>query len=119
VDKNLLHFFELLRAGLWDKEIRLPQYNSIDYSFIFQLAEEQSVVGLVTAGLEHVTDENVPLGHKQRRDYSGMLYMMRKFVSFWGSLSDILRHFSIFPKDSIVFFGGVLRSGLYAAVRGE
>ena len=58
-------------------------------------------------------------GHKQRRDYSGMSYMMRKFVSVWGRLSDMLRHFQLFPKDSIVFFGGVLRSGLHAAMRGE
>jgi hypothetical protein len=58
-------------------------------------------------------------GHKQRRDYSGMSYLKRKFVSVWGRLSDMLRHFQLFPKDSIVFFGGVLRSGLHAAVRGE
>lgn len=58
-------------------------------------------------------------GHKQRRDYSGMGYLRRKFVSVWGRLSDMLRHFQLFPKDSIVFFGGVLRSGLHAAVRGE
>lgn len=58
-------------------------------------------------------------GHKQRRDYSGMSYLWRKLVSFWGKLSVILRHFQVFPIDSIVFFGGVLRSGLYAAVRGE
>lgn len=58
-------------------------------------------------------------GHKQRRDYSGMSYLKRKFVSFWGRLKDMLRHFWIFPLDSIRFFGGVLRSGLHAAVRGE
>ena len=58
-------------------------------------------------------------GHKQRRDYCGMSYLRRKFVSVWGRLSDMLRHFQLFPKDSIVFFGGVLRSGLHAAVRGE
>lgn len=58
-------------------------------------------------------------GHKQRRDYRGMSYLRRKFVSVWGRLSDMLRHFQLFPKDSIVFFGGVLRSGLHAAVRGE
>ena len=46
-------------------------------------------------------------------------YFRRKFNSFWGRLSDMLRHFQLFPKDSIVFFGGVLRSGLHAAVRGE
>ena len=50
-------------------------------------------------------------GHKQRRDFSGMSYLKRKFVSFWGRLSDMLRHFRIFPLDSIRFFGGVLRSG--------
>lgn len=58
-------------------------------------------------------------GHNQRRDFSGMSYMKRKLVSSWGRLSDMLRHFRIFPLDSIRFFGGVLRSGLYAAVRGE
>jgi len=46
-------------------------------------------------------------------------YFGRKFISFWGRLSDMLRHFRIFPLDSIRFFGGVLRSGLHAAVRGE
>lgn len=58
-------------------------------------------------------------GHNQRRDYRGMSYLRRKFVSACGRLSDMLRHFWVFPKDSIVFFGGVLRSGLHAAVRGE
>ena len=58
-------------------------------------------------------------GHKQRRNFDGMAYLVRKFISFWGRLSDILRHFMVFPKDSIVFFGGVIRSGMYAAVRGE
>ena len=58
-------------------------------------------------------------GHNQRRVFSGMSYMKRKFVSFWGRLSDMLRHFRIFPLDSIRFFGGVLRSGVHAVVRGE
>lgn len=58
-------------------------------------------------------------GHKQRRDYSGMSYIKRKFISAWVRLSDMLRHFSIFPKDSVVFYGGVIRTGLHAAIRGE
>lgn len=53
-------FFELLRAGLWDKEAHLSQFNEIDYSAIMLLAEEQSVVGLITAGMEHVEDVKVP-----------------------------------------------------------
>lgn len=58
-------------------------------------------------------------GHKQRRHYGSTPYFMRKFLSSWGRLGDMLRHFSIFPMDSIVFFGGVIRTGLHAAVRGE
>ena len=59
-DSNKEVFFELLRAGLWEKEVRLSQYKDIDYSAILKLAEEQSVVGLITAGLEHVVDVKVP-----------------------------------------------------------
>ncbi len=58
-------------------------------------------------------------GYNHRRNYEGMPYLKRKFFSFWGRLSDMLRHISIFPKDSIMFFGGILRSGLYAALHGE
>ena len=60
MDNNQKVFFELLRAGLWEKDARLSQYKEIDYSVILKLAEEQSVVGLVAAGLEHVVDVKVP-----------------------------------------------------------
>ena len=59
-DNNQRAFFELLRVGLWEKDARLLQYKDIDYSAIMRLAEEQSVVGLVAAGLEHVIDVKVP-----------------------------------------------------------
>ncbi len=60
VDNNQKAFFELLRAGLWEKEVRLSPYKNIDFSAIMKLAEEQSVVGLVAAGLEHVADVKIP-----------------------------------------------------------
>ena len=53
-------FFALLRAGLWGNEVQLLPLGKVDYEEIMRLAEEQSVVGLVTAGLEHVSDEKVP-----------------------------------------------------------
>lgn len=59
-DKGQQVFFELLRAGLWGKEARLLQYHDIDFSAIMKKAEEQSVVGLITAGLEHIKDVIVP-----------------------------------------------------------
>ena len=60
MDNNQKVFFELLRAGLWEKEVRLSLYKDIDFSAILKLADEQSVVGLVAAGQEHVVDVKVP-----------------------------------------------------------
>lgn len=59
-DKNVSAFFALLTAGLWEREVLLSQFGKIDYMEVLQLAEEQSVVGLVAAGLEHVIDVKVP-----------------------------------------------------------
>ena len=53
-------FFHLLRAGLWETDVRLSSFGDIDYPQVLSLAEEQSVVGLVAAGLEHVTDARPP-----------------------------------------------------------
>jgi hypothetical protein len=49
-----------VRAGLWEKEVRLSTFDRIDYNELMRLAEEQNVVGLVTVGLEHVVDVKVP-----------------------------------------------------------
>lgn len=56
LDKSLQAFFALVRAGLWEKEVRLVPYGALDFSAILDLAEEQAVVGLVAAGIEHVSD---------------------------------------------------------------
>lgn len=58
--KEIDVFLALLRAGLWEKEVRLSQYGDIDYLALMELAEEQSVIGLITAGLQKVTDIEIP-----------------------------------------------------------
>lgn len=60
MDDNITVFFALVRAGLWEAGVRLSQYNSLDFNEVYRLAEEQSVVGLVTAGIEHIVDIKVP-----------------------------------------------------------
>ena len=50
LSQNQQAFFELLRAGLWEKEAQLSQYKDIDYSAIMKMAEEQSLLGIITAG---------------------------------------------------------------------
>lgn len=53
-------FFALLQAGIWEREVHLVQFGEIDFNAVYQIAEEQSVVGLIAAGLEHVVDKTVP-----------------------------------------------------------
>jgi len=58
-------FFELVRAGLWESQSPVPGFTSqasgdVVWKEVFRLAQEQSVVGLVAAGLERVTDMKVP-----------------------------------------------------------
>ena len=60
LDKNTLAFLELVRAGLWEKEAWLEQYRKVDFEDIYRLAGEQAVVGLVTAGFDHIQDVKAP-----------------------------------------------------------
>ena len=60
LNNNQQAFFALVKAGLWEQEVRLSEFGEIDFSEVMRLAENQSVIGLVTAGLEHVVDVKVP-----------------------------------------------------------
>lgn len=60
MNNNIGAFLDIVRAGLWKKDIRLEQYGKIDFEYIYRLAGEQSVVGLVTAGFEHIHDLKAP-----------------------------------------------------------
>ena len=62
-NNNQQVFLELVRAGLWEKEARLSQFECIDYSQVLRFAEEQAVVGLVGAGIEQVKDANISQVH--------------------------------------------------------
>ncbi len=52
-------FLALLRAGLWEQSVRLLPYEPLDFEALYRLADDQSVVGLLGAGLEHVEDRKV------------------------------------------------------------
>jgi len=52
VNKNQQVLLELVRAGLWNREVQLLPSDNIDFSQIYRLAQEQSLIGIVLAGLE-------------------------------------------------------------------
>lgn len=53
-------FFALLRGGLWEQDVWLELYGKPDFGELMRLGEEQSVLGLLAAGLEQVKDGPVP-----------------------------------------------------------
>ena len=59
-DNNLQAFYALVRAGLWESDVQLSPFGEVDYTEVLRLAKEQSVVGLVGAGIEHVVDVKAP-----------------------------------------------------------
>lgn len=53
-DNSAYVFVELVRAGLWGQaDVNLNFDDKVDWEKVYQLAAEQSVVGLVLAGIEH------------------------------------------------------------------
>jgi len=76
-DKNTKAFFALLRAGLWEsfpvhgeglkvlgqakRQSRANGSSGVDWEKVHQLAEEQSVLGLVLAGIERYKNLNIDL----------------------------------------------------------
>lgn len=59
-------FFSLLRAGLWEQADATSDVNEkVDWEKVYQLAEEQSVVGLVLAGIERLRNASLHLNIDQ------------------------------------------------------
>jgi hypothetical protein len=55
---NSIHtFISLLGAGLWEKAV---SFSSLDIEQVYRLGSQQSVIGLLAAGLEHVTEAKAP-----------------------------------------------------------
>lgn len=57
---NIQVFFDILKAGIWEYDVHPSKHDTIDFSKIYKLASEQAVVGVVTAGLEHIVDIDTP-----------------------------------------------------------
>lgn len=67
-ESSINTFFALIRAGLWEDvgaNLDLNLSGKIDWEKVYQLAEEQSVVGLVLAGIEQFKKANVKLALNQ------------------------------------------------------
>lgn len=57
---NQNKFLEILRGGLWEQDVQISKFEKFDFKEVYRIAQEQSVIGVVAAGLEHVTDLKIP-----------------------------------------------------------
>lgn len=93
IEKNYQAFLALVKAGLWETEVRLASYGDIRYSYLLDITTEQSVAGLVTAGLEHVVDVKVP--QTEALQFAGQILQLEQrnkaMNSFVAKLMDQLR----------------------------
>ncbi len=56
VNKTIETFFNLVRAGLWERDTMYTSSQKPYSQGVLRLAREQAVCGLITAGLDHVSD---------------------------------------------------------------
>lgn len=59
-DNSTSAFLLLVRAGLWEQKVQSFDYSDIDYSTLYRLAQDQTVIGLVAGGVNHVEDVVFP-----------------------------------------------------------
>lgn len=66
LDNNQRAFFELLKAGLWGdqrsvQEFNIQEFKDVYWERVYQLAQEQSVQGIVLRGIEELRAKNLEL----------------------------------------------------------
>ena len=92
-------FFTLLRAGLWEISTRLIPFEPLDFDALFTMAEDQSVVGLLAAGLEHVEDRKI--SKKEALPFVTEVYSLENrnasMNSFIGEIVEMMRNVRINP----------------------
>lgn len=63
-DNNTKKFFELIRDGLWENcEFQVSSFKiqgDVDWADVYRIASEQSVLGLVLAGIDYLPNEQRP-----------------------------------------------------------
>lgn len=87
-NKSVDVFFAILKGGLWEQSVHLLPYGDIDFSEVQTLAEEQSVVGLVAAGLEHVND--MKLAKKDVVQFIGQTLQLEERNTAMNSFIEVL-----------------------------
>lgn len=139
---SIVVFLAFLRAGLFPDQdergvINASLFCDLNWDEVYQLAQEQSVQGLILQGIDwfkvHDSRFTVPqvqllqwigevqmIEQKNRASYYGKYpFIIRKAISAGRRLKDFLRHARIFPIASIRFLFGMSVTSFKAVAHGE
>ena len=93
-------FLALVRAGLWEKEVRLSQLEGVSYAELHRLAREQSVVGLVAAGVDYLKLNGTGIPKEFTLQLAGEVLQIeqrnREMNLFVGDLIENLRNNGVY-----------------------
>lgn len=109
MSKDIYVFFELLKAGLWRDQgavscLKFQVPSDIDWEREYQIAEEQTVVGIVAAGLEVVQNvqefKDFKISQKAKYQFIGQTMLIEKrnkeMNAFVADLIEKLRNKNIY-----------------------
>lgn len=87
-------FFALLRAGLWERDLRLDAAPSpADWQALLQTARQQAVLGLVYRGIAHLPDDQLPPADQRLRLLSDIDRIERRNTQMGDVQEELLRRF--------------------------
>lgn len=87
-------FFELVKAGLWNRQAHLAAFAPVDFHAVYSLACQQQVVGLVAEGLGRVADAKIEMDLLTPflGDTAKLEQRNRAMNSFIAQLFSLFRH---------------------------
>lgn len=88
-------FMDLLRAGLWEKKLRLPESPEPAYwAAMMQHSRNQSVTGLLLRGITHLPKEQLPPSGIRMKLLAEADYIERRNMQVNLVEAEVLQHFS-------------------------
>lgn len=87
-------FFALLRAGLWERDLRLPSAPSAEaWQSVLQTARRQDVTGLLYRGIAHLPEEQMPPSELRLSLLAGVDRIERRSRQMAEVQEELLRRF--------------------------
>ena len=88
---NTESFFSLLRAGLWENTDLLSSYEGAEWGAVYKLAREQTVLGLVAAGVGYAKSKGFKISEEEMGQLMGDVVYLELMNSEMNSfIADIV-----------------------------